>query len=312
MSAFGWLGLDGTYSRKEHRQGVGTLAGGKITSRPLGCQSGVTSPVALSVTSTDWTVGSFTALLDLETDATMGVTAAVFDGDTTDTLTPASMSIDRWDLLSVTYADAGSVVPHIVYTAGTTAATLPATPSNSMALAKIVVPRSGTGSPSITLIAARAYAAGGVAVAANSSFYPANPYLDQLVYDTALDALLRWNGTVWGLPNQTGWQDAALAGSINIYGGPNPGSWRDGKTVAVRGLVVPSGGYTANHTYTAAVTLDAGHRPGADVISNAGTNGVDRQARLHLATDGTIEIITGGIAPTFVDLNCLSGFIAEN
>lgn len=198
MAGLAWF-QDGTYSRKQLRQLIGALVGGKAGARPLGGRSGLTSPVSLAVTSTTWTVGAHTWLLDLETDATMGPSPAVFGTSTSGSVTASSGSIDRWDLLSVTMDDATATLPTIVYTAGSTAATLPATPAESVALAKIVVPKTGTGSPTIQLIAPQAAAAGGILTVTDASGYPASPADGQAVYDRALDSVLVYSAanTAW-------------------------------------------------------------------------------------------------------------------
>lgn len=174
---------DGTYTRKQERQILGVMLGGKPAARPLGAGSGITSIPSLAATSTTWTVGSFTAVLDVETDATMGPSLCVFDGNSTGSVVAASGSFIRYDLLYVTILDP-STPPSVQYTAGVTGTTLPATPASSIPLAQITVPISGGGAPTITLIAANAVAAGApTALRTATSALPTNPYDGQLVSD---------------------------------------------------------------------------------------------------------------------------------
>jgi hypothetical protein len=197
MASLAWF-FDGTYSRKQLRQLVGALVGGKTAARPLGGYSGLTSPVTLSVTTTTWTVGAFTGVLDLESDATMGPSLVEHDGGT-GSVTAASASFDRYDLLSLTTVDATATLPTLVYTAGTVATTLPATPANSIPFAQITVPKSGTGSPTVALIAPQAAAAGGIVPVSGTNAKPAAPRVGQYVDDPAV-GLLRWGGASWGPP----------------------------------------------------------------------------------------------------------------
>lgn len=194
---------DGTYTRKQERQILGVLLGGKTSARPLGARSGITSIPTLAATSTVWTVGSFTAVLDVETDATMGPSLCVFDGNSTGSVTAASGSFIRYDLLYATILDP-STPPSVQYTAGVTGTTLPATPANSIPIAQITVPISGGGSPTITLIAPVAVAAGGVMPVSSAQPYPTSPATGQYV-DDALYGLQRWNGSGYG-PLTLAWQ----------------------------------------------------------------------------------------------------------
>ena len=312
-----------SYTGRVLRQLTG-LQWARNPGRPLGAASGIVvgTPTNLATcpTGTTYQVLPFGGVIDGETSAVAGPYAFSFDSNQTGSLNASHATLDRIDLLYVKVSDPaegdGSTNPiiELKYLAGTAAATptQPATPARSIPAWAILVPHAG-GTPVVSFVGAWAVAAGGIYPANSSIGYPASPYPNQLVYDDALDQLLRYNGATWGLPNQTGWQAVAVAGSFGIFAGLSAAVWRDGNTVTVRGLVAPTGGYTTSHTYTAAVTLPAGFRPGDKVFRNAATNGIDRLARVELDTDGTVTIITNATtAPSFVDLSCLSGFIAEN
>lgn len=266
MAGFsGWF--DGTYSRKQLRQIFGTMWGGKPSARPLGCTSGITSVPTLTVTSTTWTVGSFTAALDLETDATMGVSEAVFDSAAsaiTGSITAASSSFDRYDLLYVTMADAGPTPPTVLYVAGTVATTLPATPANSMPLAKITVPQSGTGSPTITLIAPRAYTAGGTASFSGANGFPSNPYIGQLA-DHELYGTRRWNGSVWG-PLAMRWQANQVSGTTSLANGIYTTVPMDTFSVNTTGVAIGGGSFRA--------PIDGIYRVSGSINIASNSNGV--------------------------------------
>lgn len=215
MASLAWL-FDGTYSRKQARQLIGALVGGKGSARPLGGYSGLTSPVAVSATSTTWTVGAFTGIMDVESDATMGPFLIQHDGGT-GSVTAASSSFIRYDLLYVTVVDATTTLPTIGYVAGTVATTLPATPANSIPLAQLTVPISGGGAPTVTIIAPQAVAAGGIIPASGASAYPTNPRVGQEVNDFTLGKLVRTPSATWGRDvNDTGWINiTSMAGGFS-------------------------------------------------------------------------------------------------
>jgi hypothetical protein len=188
---------------------TGALAGGKTSARPLGCTSGVTvgTPTTIATaTSSTWTVTPFSGLIDVETTVTTGPYQFAFDSNQTGSVTAAHATLDRWDRLDVQMDDPatgdGTAAPavRVVYTAGTAASSpaLPSAPARSFFLAKIVVPHSGSGSPSVTWSAPCATAAGGIAVVSDSTAYPSSPYNGRAVWDLALKALVVYNGG-WGI-----------------------------------------------------------------------------------------------------------------
>lgn len=139
--------------------------------RPLGVRSGVvwgTPNTIASATSTTWTVTPFGGVIDGETSAVAGGYNFSFDTNQTGSVTAADATNPRIDLLYVKVSDPaegdGSTNPiiQLLYLAGTAAAspTVPATPARSIPVATILVPKSGTGSPSTSFVATYATGAG--------------------------------------------------------------------------------------------------------------------------------------------------------
>jgi hypothetical protein len=159
MSVFSsWFNNPTGYSAKQVRQLFGAFLAKKPGTRPLGSRSGLSPGIGveiLTVTSTTWTLTPFTGVLDLETDTTQGPSPFVVDANLTGGVTAANGANDRIDLLSLTMDIGTSTPPHVVYTVGTPAGSpaVPATPANSIPLAQILVPKTGTGSPSVTWVA---------------------------------------------------------------------------------------------------------------------------------------------------------------
>lgn len=203
-----------SYTGKMLRNVLGALFGGKSTTRPLGARSGITSEPTLAVTTTTYTVGPFGGVLDVEASAVEGPYSFGFDANSTGSVNAAHATLPRWDLLYVQMDDPaagdGTTTPavRVAYLAGTANASpaLPATPARSIVLAKIIVPQSGGGSPTISLIAPYTAAAGGVIRCRDSTEYPLSAAVDQLVSDDALQGrILRWDGDSWEVPGDTGW-----------------------------------------------------------------------------------------------------------
>lgn len=151
---------------------------GATAGRPLGARSGVrpgTSPTTVTATSTLWTVNPLAGVIDVESANEAGPYAFSFDQAITGSVTAASSSYARIDLISVQIndnAEDGSSLESvaIVYTAGTAPApAIPAAPVRSFAIAQINVPISGGGSPSVTWVAPYLTAAGGVIPVRNAT-----------------------------------------------------------------------------------------------------------------------------------------------
>jgi hypothetical protein len=197
------------YTAQQTRQAFGALTGFATTARPLGARSGVrpgtpATTVALSgAGSTTWTVGAHSGILDTESPVAAGAYQYATDGTDTGTITAASVSIARVDIIWVavndTVQDSSGLRNGVVtYQAGTVAGTAPApTNARAMVLAQINVPISGGGAPTVTWVAPYSVAAGGILVCKSSADYPtsAQQYEGLYVEDQTLNYLLRSNGT---------------------------------------------------------------------------------------------------------------------
>ncbi|MGY4930306.1 hypothetical protein ACWD7T_04150 [Streptomyces sp. 900116325] len=190
-----------SYASQSFRQALAALlspgAGG------LQVQSGVRpgGGLAVSVAGTTITITAGAGVVQGGSSAVQGPYLFYNDASVTRTLTAANATNPRVDLVYArirdTDADAsGARDGDVLYLAGTAAASpvapTPTDPSY-IVLATISVPKSGSGSPSVST-ATRAYtaAAGGLTV---GSVAPAAPYTGQL-WDSG-DGLRRWTGTEW-------------------------------------------------------------------------------------------------------------------
>ena len=215
------------YSGRMLRQVNAVAFGGATAARPLGGRSGVrpgTSTSTVTATSTTWTCGPLAGVADVETAAEAGLVTFALDANATGSVTPASASFARQDLIYVQIdipVEDGSSVPVVTrkYIAGTVASTDPALPlSRAFAIARINVPISGGGSPTVTWIAPYAVATGGILPVASSLYYPASPRVGEYIDDPTV-GLLRWNGTAWKVVlEDTGWIAFDTNGSTIISG----------------------------------------------------------------------------------------------
>lgn len=161
------------YVGRSLRQTMAPLLAGATSTRPLGAISGVrpgTSVTTVEADSTTWTVHPHAGVLDVQSAAEAGPYSYSIDADVVDDLDPAHATWPRWDGIYVCVDDPaesdGSEVPavRVEYVAGTAASSpaMPTAPDRSMLLARIVVPASGGGSPSVVWLAPTMAAAGGV------------------------------------------------------------------------------------------------------------------------------------------------------
>ncbi|MET8404523.1 hypothetical protein [Streptomyces sp900116325] len=190
-----------SYASQSFRQALTALL--SPGSGGLQVQSGVRpgGGLAVSVAGSTITITAGAGVVQGGSSAVQGPYLFYNDASVTRTLTAANATNPRVDLVYArirdTDADAsGARDGDVLYLAGTAAASpvapTPADPSY-IVLATISVPKSGSGSPSVST-ATRAYtaAAGGVTV---GSVAPAAPYTGQL-WDAG-DGLRRWTGTEW-------------------------------------------------------------------------------------------------------------------
>lgn len=246
------------YAARAGRQAsLAPLLAGGSSARPFGILSGVrpgTRPTTVEATSTTWTVHPHAGAVDAQVAAEAGPYAYAIPADVTGAVNPAHGTFPRWDVISVKIDDPaesdGSSVPAVtlVYTAGTAASSpaepgqpgQPSLPSRSMILARIVVPQSGGGSPSVVWRAPTLVAPGGIVPvfsqaqldAANAIATATNP----LIIDDS-GALRRSVGSGWTPLAGAPWQSytpvlTASSGGLNLGNGSALGHYcLSGKTV---------------------------------------------------------------------------------
>jgi hypothetical protein len=301
----------------------------KPSGRPLGGYSGVspgTPQSILSVTSSQWSVQPFTGFLDVSA-AGDGGTPFAFDSTTTNGVNSADSSNPRVDLLYIRHDDpaesAGPAAPAAVigYLAGTAAATpsLPATPARAIPLARINVPKLNNGSPTITLIAPVTVAAGGIMPVADSTLYPATPYVGQFIDDATL-GLQRWDGTAWqayGKGGDTGWLDIPYATGFAFAGTTSDskmqvriknGVWYvQGTVLRTAGNLAASSAYTVSGVLPVPRPSSSGNgystKPLAGGGGAAGAGG-------YIDASNRLVVNTGPAATSFLSIDGLSGYPA--
>jgi hypothetical protein len=306
---------NGTFTGRQIRQTIGA-AWGALTGRPLGARSGVvagTPSTVVSISGSTYSVLAHKGVLDVESSLIAGPYNYSFDSTQTGTVNAADATFDRADLLSITMSDtsegdASISGPTITYTPGTPAATptQPATPAKSIPFARISVPKLGTGSATITLIAPFAVAAGGIVPCRTSAEYPSTPYVGQYVDDATL-GLLRWNGTTWAALRPLAWAAISLASG---YGTQNatPAYVLDasGNVQLAGGISKNSGAFTVGTTIA---TLPVGARPTRNIeLSVACTDvGGFTTARLEITSAGAMSVFVaaGQTAVSWVSLDGL-------
>jgi hypothetical protein len=160
-----------SYTGRKLRQTNAAILAGATAARPLGARSGVrpgTPTNTVTASSTTWTVKPHQGILDLEAAVEASAYWYAIDANVTGSVTAASGSIARVDIVYATLTDlaedgtAGTPNVTFGYTAGTVAATPPATPARSMVIAYINVPISGGGSPTVSWNAPYTTVVGGV------------------------------------------------------------------------------------------------------------------------------------------------------
>lgn len=207
-----------SYDGQTLRQTAGPLAGA-ASGRPFGCGSGVwqsTPASTVAATSTTWTVTPFGGALDVEASNVEGCYLFAFDANVTGTVNAADATNQRVDSLFVQMDDPaagdGTSAPavRVIYTAGTPGASggsrgaaggPPAIPARAFELAQIQVPKSGGGSPSVTITAVRVVALGGVQPIADDNDHPPAPQPGTTVYNPDPVALEVYDGSNWRFPD---------------------------------------------------------------------------------------------------------------
>lgn len=194
-----------TYNGRQLRQLDGPMLAGATSARPLGARSGVrpgTPSTTATATSTTWTVQPFAGVIDFVPAAEAGAYPFAFDAVQTGPVTAAA-GLSRVDILYVEGNDpaesAGTPIGvSVKYLAGVAngSGNPPATPARSFVIARINVPASGGGSPTVTWEPPYAVAAGGILPLRAGEAYPSSPHLGQYV-DREGGTLERYDGSGW-------------------------------------------------------------------------------------------------------------------
>jgi hypothetical protein len=198
------------FNGRQLRQVNAIAFAGATAARPLGGRSGVrpgTSATTVTATATTWTCGPLAGVADVETASEAGMVSFALDAVATGSISAASASIARQDLVYVQIdipVEDGSAAPVVTrkYIAGTVASTDPPLPvSRAFAIARINVPIAGGGAPTVTWIAPSLQAAG-VPEAAAALARNAVPRVtsaaerDSLSASTGCLTVLRENGVI--------------------------------------------------------------------------------------------------------------------
>jgi hypothetical protein len=220
------------FTAQQGRTAMAAAMSGATAARPLGGTSGVrpgTPTNIATANSTTWTVTPFGGYTDLTTSATNGGYFFSFLTPSTGAVTAAAGSA-RVDLLYVQLADVNTgdgttVAPRVIldYQAGTAGAGVPAlTAPRAFVIARINVPASGGGSPTVTFVAPYAVAAGGVTpydTYNNMRLITATPGAQAVVYS---DPVTSNNGNYFWDP-AIGWAPVGL--KVQSVSGGKSGSF---------------------------------------------------------------------------------------
>jgi hypothetical protein len=257
------------YNGRQARQLNGVGFAGATAARPLGAFTGVrpgTTPTTVTATPTTWTCAPFAGLADLMTANESGPYPFSFDAIASGTMTPSNASNPRIDIVYVTITDPenGSTTPTVTrgYLAGVanTIPAAPAAPAQSFAIAQILVPKTGAGSPSVTWVAPYAVAAGAPAqfntLAQLSAWTTANPWQHATVIN---DSVPTNNGDYVFNPATSQWDftgiiEAILTPATGWTAGTGtnvPRIKRQGKQVTLYGSLAWAGGGAYSALFTA-------------------------------------------------------------
>jgi hypothetical protein len=201
-----------SYSGRMLRQTGAVAFAGATSARPLGARSGVrpgTSVTTVTATSTTWTCGPFAGAADVQAAAEAGPYSFAFDAVTSGSMQAAHASLTRIDIVYVQVDDPsesdGSTVPAVTrkYFAGAAGSGVaPALPvARAFVIAKINVPISGGGAPTVTWVAPYVVTAGGILpvdTLTNLNLVVGHPGQHATIYgDPANNGDYAWSGTTW-------------------------------------------------------------------------------------------------------------------
>jgi len=218
---------------QQERQAWGAVHGGG-SGRQLGGRSGFrvgTPSNVLTATSTTWTLGACSAMLDPGAQTHQGMYGWSNDTNVTGTVTAADATYDRKDIVYIQVNDSdmdtsGAKSAPVLYLAGTASASpvAPALPARSFLVGTITVPKAGGGSPTVVRNPAVYVAAGAPLPVSSSTERDALTVFDGLSVrrmDIPGRPVETWDGTDWvgairheewtysnpanTVPNATGW-----------------------------------------------------------------------------------------------------------
>jgi len=193
---------------QQERQGWAAVHGGG-SGRQLGGRSGLrvgTPASVLTATSTTWTLGPCSAMIDPGAALHQGMYGWSSDTNITGAVTAADATYDRKDAVYIQLNDGdidGSGVKSapVLYLAGTASASpaLPALPARSFLVGTITVPKAGGGSPTTQLNPARYAAAGApVPVASDAERDALDKYVGLQVARVDNNGRVEtWGGSAW-------------------------------------------------------------------------------------------------------------------
>lgn len=294
------LAPDGVAVTAQQERQARAAGHGGGSGRQLGGRSGFrvgTPSTILSATSTTWTLGACSAMLDPGASTHQGMYGWSTDANVTGAVTAADATNPRKDIVCIQVNDSsagdgsGATSAPVLYLAGTpgTTPSAPTLPARSFLVGTISVPVAGGGSPTVTLNPARYVAAGGILpVADDAERLALTPYEGLRVDQLDVDRTYRYNGTRWGqsVPTELGHSLTGTGGTLE------PSSnWSD--------LLIATGTSLGGEVMVEyAVTL---------VNANSGAN---RSAALRVTCDGaavdswafTAPYVAGIEAPVFPSL----------
>lgn len=260
-----------SYTSQQFRQAISALVANGTT-RAVGGRSGYGpghQPTTLTVTSSTWTIGPFSCVIDPAFTTTQGPYLVSEDANNTGSVNAAPSSPNsRIDILYAQVNDtdidsSGLRSVTVNYLAGTAAnpGLTPSLPVRSFLLATISVPNSGSptiavnntfsgGAGSLLPVSTAASLTGGTAIA--------TPYEGMFAYALDTNQSYFYSGSAWTLfAEDTGWTTPSLSNSWVAFGGafPAPEYRRLNGVTFLKGLM--ASGTLASTVFI----LPAGYRP---------------------------------------------------
>ena len=163
----------------------------------------------VSVSGSTVTVRAHAGVVSPDLSTTQGAYVFQLPADETHTLTAAHATLSRIDLISLQVSDdeadsSGARTVASVYTVGTAGSGAPpSAPARSFELARVNVPASGGGSPSVTERQLFTVASGGILPVRDASDRPAH-YEGRAIWQMDTNQLLLSDGTAWISPGAGG------------------------------------------------------------------------------------------------------------